>query len=46
MSAAFAASGPPFHGGRDLFLERVLDPLAPWRAGAMIRYWRMTYRAT
>jgi hypothetical protein len=29
MSAEFATGGPPFHGGRDLFLARVLDPLAP-----------------
>ena len=29
MSAEFATGGPPFHGGRDLFLGRVFDPLAP-----------------
>jgi hypothetical protein len=28
-SAEFATGGPPFHGGRDLFLGRVFDPLAP-----------------
>jgi len=28
-SAEFATGGPPFHGGRDLFLARVFDPLAP-----------------
>ena len=29
MSAEFATGGPPFHGGRDLFLGRVFDTLAP-----------------
>ena len=28
-SVEFATGGPPFHGGRDLFLGRVSDPLAP-----------------
>jgi hypothetical protein len=29
MSAEFATGGPPLHGGRDLFLGRVFDPMAP-----------------
>lgn len=28
-SAEFAIGGPPFHGGRDLFLGRLFDPSAP-----------------
>jgi len=28
-SADLASGGAPFHGGRDLFLARVFDPLAP-----------------
>ena len=28
-SVEFATGGPPFHGGRDLFLGRVFDPVAP-----------------
>jgi hypothetical protein len=28
-SAEFATGGDPFHGGRDLFVARVQDPMAP-----------------